>query len=168
MAFAEMAKRISREWDDVRFVVVGPDEGDLGKLRKFIDDNRLGDRLYYEGALGPGLGQERLRSSAVLVLPSFGEVFPMTVLESMAAGTPVVLTRDCGIAEELAARQAAVVTDGSPIELAAAVRRLLTDRVFWKSVQTNADRAMAELYEIASVATKLETLYEQAAMNSCK
>jgi glycosyltransferase involved in cell wall biosynthesis len=84
--------------------------------------------LSYEGAVAPGKGAARIARAKVYVLPSHGEVFPVTVLEALAAGTAVVLTQDCGIADRLRDADAASVSDGTPTDLAAHVSRLLEDR----------------------------------------
>jgi len=52
--------------------------------------------------LGALRQQERMLASAyaaatVFVLPSQGEVFPMTVLEALAAGTPVMMTESSSL-----------------------------------------------------------------------
>lgn len=126
LAFADMAKLLAEEGLDARFAVVGPDEGDLPRLEQFRKANPEVP-LSYEGHVSPGQGASRIAKAEVYVLPSHGEVFPVTVLEALAAGTAVVLTQDCGIAQRLDEAQAASVSDGSPANLAAAVKRLLTD-----------------------------------------
>lgn len=126
LAFADMAKILTEEGLDARFAVVGPDEGDLPSLEQFRKANPEVP-LSYEGHVSPGQGASRIAKAEVYVLPSHGEVFPVTVLEALAAGTAVVLTQDCGIAQRLDEAQAASVSDGSPANLAAAVKRLLTD-----------------------------------------
>ena len=127
IAFANMATRLSEMGVGARFSVVGPDEGDLNSLTQFIEANPHVP-LVYEGVVGPGQGSARIAQAQVYVLPSHGEVFPVTVLEALAAGTAVVLTEDCGIAERLKAADAASVSDGSPEDLVKHVSMLLEDR----------------------------------------
>lgn len=127
LAFAEMAMLLSEAGVQARFSVVGPDEGDLHRLNQFAAVNPQVD-ISYEGAVAPGEGAARIARAEVYVLPSHGEVFPVTVLEALAAGTAVVLTQDCGIADRLRDADAASVSDGTPADLAAHVRRLLEDR----------------------------------------
>lgn len=126
LAFAEMAAVLAGQGVDARFSVVGPDEGDLAELERFLQANPHVP-LTYEGAVSPGDGAARTARADVYVLPSHGEVFPVSVLEALAAGTAVVLTNDCGIAERLDAAEAASVSDGSPADLAARVAHLLTN-----------------------------------------
>lgn len=126
LAFAEMARLLTVEGAKARFSVVGPDEGDLHALEQFCAENP-DVPLAYDGPISPGKGASRIAQAAVYVLPSHGEVFPVTVLEALAAGTVVVLTDDCGIADRLTDADAALVSDGSPADLATSVARLLLD-----------------------------------------
>jgi len=67
-----------------------------------------------------------MRAADVVVVPSEKESFGMTVIEAMAAGTPVVATR-CGGPEELINNRITgrLVPPGDPAALAAAVRWVL-------------------------------------------
>jgi glycosyltransferase involved in cell wall biosynthesis len=161
MAFAKMAELLETRGLATKFAVIGPDEGDLAELQAFITSSGLRS-LNYEGSIAPGVAHERLAKADVFVLPSVGEVFPMTVLEAMSVGTPVVLARDCGISEELQKQDAAVVTDGSPEELADAVSSLLLDKSRRASVQTGMKLALENTFGIAAVVNDLEFEYESA------
>ncbi|MCE0445534.1 glycosyltransferase family 4 protein [Streptomyces tricolor] len=117
---------VHQEMPEARFTLYGPDDGSLPAVRRLIDEGPAGV-VCYGGALDPAEAHGAYRSAAVHVLASVNEPFGMTVIEALAAGTPVVCTDTCGIADELARRGAALVTDGSPQGMAAAVRRLLGD-----------------------------------------
>jgi glycosyltransferase involved in cell wall biosynthesis len=162
LAFADMARIMLERGSRARFTVVGPDEGDLPALRQFISERHI-TGLAYEGSIAPEAAQKRLRDASVFVLPSIGEVFPMTVLEAMAVGTPSVITEDCGISEELRAHDAALVTDGSPTQLADAVESLLVDRSRRDAVEAGMERALGSTFGIAAVVDSLELLYTSAA-----
>ncbi|MCI4658240.1 glycosyltransferase [Cryobacterium sp. ZS14-85] len=159
MAFAEMARLMIGLGSSAHFSIVGPDEGDLAELSKFIAEHKLDSRLSYEGAIPPGAGAARLGQSSVYVLPSRGEVFPMTVLEALSVGTPVVIGNDCGIAPELQSRGAALVTDGSPKELSEAVSKILSEGELARDLIANGRRAVDEYFSISAVVDQLEALY---------
>jgi glycosyltransferase involved in cell wall biosynthesis len=159
LAFAEMASILENRGLRATFSVVGPDEGDLERLEDFIKHEKL-QSIRYLGSIPPGSAAQRLGRASVFVLPSFGEVFPMTVLESLSVGTPVVLTQDSGISSALASMDAALVTDGSPAELAGAVESLLSLGPEPIDLSAGMHRAMVELFSISAVAASLEEIYE--------
>lgn len=160
LAFAQMALLLIREGRSETFHVVGPDEGDLRELLAFIDDNNLSGRLVYEGPIASGASLDRLRKASVYVLPSVGEVFPMAVLESLSVGTPAVITADCGLASELRARGAAMVTDGTPESLATATRELLSNKRKHNAVADRGLQMVRSALSIDTVVDQLQALYE--------
>jgi glycosyltransferase involved in cell wall biosynthesis len=159
MHFARMCAILVERGLPVKCVVIGPDEGDLPELMEFLSRSNLGDALVYEGPLPSGQGQERLGRASVFVLPSVGEVFPMTILEALAARTPVVTTVHSGIAPLLKNLRAALVTDGTPLSLADAVESVLTDEEVREFLVKNGQTALENRFSIGAVATQLIEIY---------
>lgn len=88
-----------------------------------------------------------LADATAFVLPSWGpEVFPLTVLEAMACGVPVVVRRAGGSAEAVEATGGGVVYD-APEELAGVCHRLATDRAWRDTLAERARAGVAAQYE---------------------
>ncbi|MFH9827908.1 glycosyltransferase [Streptomyces bobili] len=158
-AFVEMAALVHKEMPEARFTLFGADEGSLPAVRQLIADRGLTEVVSYGGALDHSAALEAYRKAAVYVLPSVDEPFPMTVLEALVEGTPVVCTDSSGIAAELTRRGAALVTDGSPETLADAVCLLLADETLRRSVAEAGRRAIEEVFSIRAVVDRLEDVY---------
>ena len=161
MAFAAAADRLVRDGVDAVFTVVGPDGGDLRRLRRFLADRpQLQDRLRYEGPLPHTRALERLRRADVYVHPSVdGEAFPMSLLEAMAAGVPSICTTDCSLAGVLAREHAAIVANPTDDALYGAMRRLLTDRGAQLRLSSRAAATAASEFSMTAIAEVLEHEY---------
>jgi glycosyltransferase involved in cell wall biosynthesis len=94
----EFAK-LTEKMDGVKLVIAGPDDGAFTQLKALTSELALDDSVLFTGPL---YGQNKLSAyvgADVFVLPSFYETFPLSVLEAYACGTPVIVTRECGIAD---------------------------------------------------------------------
>ena len=79
------------------------------------------------GGVGRGDARERVLGADVLVLPTTYpvEAQPLTVIEALAAGTPVVVTPHAGLPETVRdGQEATFVPAGSPDQIADAVQEL--------------------------------------------
>ena len=161
-AFVEMAALVHRRIPDARFTIHGADEGMLPTVRRLIAAHGLQGIVSYGGALRHPEAVRAYARAAVYVLPSVDEPFPMTVMEALSAGTPVVCTDSCGIADELAHRGAAMVTDGSPEALADAVCGVLADDGKRDALVEAGHRAVREAFSIHAVTDRLEAIYRGA------
>ena len=101
--------------DDARLVIAGNDEE---QYRPALEERArqlgLADRVTFTGPVH-GAGKAALLTGAqLLVLPSYSENFGNVVLEAMAAGRPVVVTPEVGLAPVVTSTGAGLVADGGP------------------------------------------------------
>ena len=83
----------------------------------------LPEGVVFAGPVPPAEVQAALRTAVALVLPSRAEAMPMTILESMSRGTPVIGT-DVGQVAEVVADTGLVVPPADAEALGKALRRL--------------------------------------------
>jgi glycosyltransferase involved in cell wall biosynthesis len=96
-AFRELPEQI--EGKEVRLVFAGPDEGQQGEiLKKAAGQLGVSGRVQFSGPLFGDAKWAAYRDADVFVLPSQNENFGNTAAEAIAAGTPVIVTEQCGIA----------------------------------------------------------------------
>jgi len=94
-AFAD----IIEDLDDVKLVIVGPDDGYLADIESLIKDLKIENNILITGPL---YGMDKLEAyvdADVYVLPSSYEIWGMTIIEAMACGTPILITQNCGLAD---------------------------------------------------------------------
>lgn len=117
-----------REIPQGRLVIAGNDEEGLAPcLRAQAEAAGVAARVSFPGHVEGAAKQELLAAAAVVVLPSVSENFGNAVLEAMAAGCPVVVTKGVGLAETVASAGAGLVADPEPPALARAIRAYLED-----------------------------------------
>lgn len=139
--FVDAAPRILERCPDAALAVIGN-----GPLRGELEARAA--RLGLEGRLGffdfrpPSARQ--LASLDVFVLPSGWEAFPISVLEAMSCGVPVVATDVGGTSEAVAEGETGLLCpSGDPAALADRVARLLAD----PDARERMGRAARERYE---------------------
>lgn len=130
-AFAALLK----EMDDIRLVLIGPDDGDLSSLKKKISELGIGSKINYLGYVSENDKISAYLDSDVFVTPSFYG-FPMTFLEVMACGTPIITTDKGDTINDIDGNVGLVVTYDK-IELKNALYRLLSDNKLYTLYRNN-------------------------------
>ena len=125
--------------------------------------HRLGiaERVEFLGELEPSRVIERLEAADIFCLPSFAEGLPVSIMEAMAIGVPVVSTYISGI-PELAEdhRTALTVAAGSSVALADAIAELVDDNELAPRLVTAARAAVEAHHSIELNVAMLAKLFE--------
>jgi glycosyltransferase involved in cell wall biosynthesis len=123
----EAAAALREAHPDVRLELAG--DGDLEAVARRAHELGIGDRVLIRGWCSPEVRSRILASASVFALPSHAEGSPMSLLEAMAAGCPVVATRVGGIPDCVRDGYDGLLVPARDSQaLAAALGRLLGDR----------------------------------------
>ncbi|HSF39040.1 MAG TPA: glycosyltransferase [Thermoanaerobaculia bacterium] len=144
--------------------IAGNDEEGLRpELERLAKTAGVADQVRF---LGPVVGEEKaalLGRAAVLVLPSRSENFGNVVLEAMAAGCPIAVTPEVGLAATVRETGAGIVADGDPARLGAALAGLLADPARREEMGRRGAEAARERFGWAAVAGEMEREYRRLA-----
>ena len=117
----------------------------------------------WEGAVSPDAIPARMAAAEVYVLPSVREPHPMSVLEAMSVGLPVVVTNDCGLATVVERRRSGIVTEPEVPALVAAVDSILGDRISARLMGERGRQAVHTHFGMKAIGDRLLETYGQVA-----
>lgn len=143
---------------EVQLMLCG--DGDTAGTCQSIQRLGLAEHVQVAGWVDPQLRAELLSKATMLVLPSYAEGLPMSVLEAMAAHLPVIATRVGGIPEAITSdSEGLLVEPGDVGALADGIVRLLAHP---EQRQLFADCARAKVeneFSVDKTISLLESLY---------
>ncbi len=162
--FLDAAAIVSRRFADARFLVVGEapldDRGYLDELKARAAQAGIRTRVIFAGLRHDV--PELLAGATVSVMPSLDEALPNVLLESMAAGVPVVASRVGGTPEAIAGGVTGLlVPPGDAQALAASILRLLDDPGRARAMARAARRCIEERFSLERMVQATERLYHQ-------
>ena len=167
--FLEAAARVHQLYPEAYFLLVGDayvyrgdtierDAAYQRELERRASRLGLGDRAVFTGFRADV--PELLAETAVSVLPSFSEGLSNTLLESMAAGVPVVATRVGGNPEVVEhGRGGILVPPRDSRALAEAICALLKDRGLAEALGEGGRRRVADRFSLDRMAQETQDLY---------
>lgn len=120
----------------------------------------VGHRVHCTGWVDEAEKVRLLKAARVYLHPARFESFPLSLLEAMAAGSPVVCARVGGIPE--AVGDAGPLLGHAPAEWSAEVARVATDEA-WRRQLAAQSLARSKAFDWDRIVTDLETIYAEAA-----
>lgn len=142
---------------DTRLVLCG-DGPARTNLETLAADVGVADRVQFLG-MRKDVG-DLVRAADALVLTSLYEGLPLTLLESMSIGTPVIATSAIGNRELIDHEvNGLLVPVGDPTALAAAIRQLLSDRELATRLTAGAHATVRE-YTVTGMVQRHLSYYE--------
>lgn len=140
--------RLVDEFPDIRMTMFGPDKGDasLQATKRVAAELGVSDRFDFPGSVPKAKVPRAIATGDVFVNTTDIDNTPVSVLEAMACGLCVVTTNVGGIPFMLHdGVDALLVPPRDEEAMAAAVRRVLTDRALASSLSRNARHKVEQL-----------------------
>jgi glycosyltransferase involved in cell wall biosynthesis len=123
------APKIVSEFPDFKILLVGPDWGYRNELKKIAKRINIENIVIFAGPLKELDLLKAYNLSEFTILPSLGEATGLTILESMAAGRPIVASRLPTIAEFVIHEKDGMLFEpGNPEKLANSIISLMSNQ----------------------------------------
>ena len=153
-AVPEAHLHVAGRLDDLRYVK---------RLRRLLDDRRLSDRVNFLGPLSSSDLQREYSECALLALPSLYETAPVTALEAMAVGRPVVATRVGGVPDLVEDSVTGFLTaPGESDALGDCMEHLLRDSELRTRMGSRGREVARARFQRDIVVARYREIYEQA------
>jgi glycosyltransferase involved in cell wall biosynthesis len=143
---------------DVRLVCAG--DGERVAVARYAESLGIADSVKFTGWVGPSGKRALFESAAVLAAPAYDAALPMSVLEAMAAGVPVVASAVGGIPEAVVDGVTGfLVAPGDSASLARVLRKLLAEREAGAAVAAAARESVRLRFAAERALPRLEEMY---------
>ncbi len=152
--------QIARDREDVRLVIVGPDnEGYQIQVEQMLKTNGVRDKTIFTGLLS---GQEKLAALSradMCTISSYSEVRSIVALEAMICSVPIIITRQCQF-PEVAEAKAGIVVEPDADQLVEALTKLIDNPQLRNEMGANGRKLVMERFTWDRVAEQMIQLYQ--------
>jgi glycosyltransferase involved in cell wall biosynthesis len=137
-------------------------DGEVDRARNLAVELDLVEHIEFPGWIGADQREQLLSRATLFVLPSYAEGLPMSLLEAMAAGLPVVTSNVGGIPDVVTdGVEGLVIEPGDVTALAKAMISILTNEE-WRNQLAKAAREKIERdLSIDMAIKKIESVYRE-------
>ena len=133
-------------------------------LERVVSELGLKDSVSFLGFLNQEQIYEELRGADIFVLPSFAEGLPVSLMEAMAVGLPVVATNVAATWELVRDRETGLLVQPSNVNsLVNAIEQLLTEKDLVDRLTLAARKMIEEEFHIEKECQKLLMNFEASA-----
>ena len=152
-----VVKRLTKCGFEIELRIGG--HGDIKTLNKLKGKNK---NILYLGWLNDKEKEILYQKTDIFVLPSYYEGMPMCILEAMSYGIPVIATSVGGIPEVVEDKKTGIlVPPGDIKKLTEALKYLVENRDIRQKFGEAARRRVEEMFNIETVAMRLDVLFSE-------
>jgi colanic acid/amylovoran biosynthesis glycosyltransferase len=132
------------------------------QLKRLAEDLGLSNRVHFPGYLSEEEVIRELQGSDLFVLPSFVEGLPVSAMEAMAIGVPVIATNIAGTSELIEdGKNGILVRPSDTRVLADAIARMIGDHSFRLRAAELGRKKVVDEFDVAKESAKLNNLLLQ-------
>lgn len=148
---------VIQQFPEISLIIAG-DGDEKEALQKEAHNLGITPNVYFLGARMDV--PELFQLIDIYLLPSLSEGLPMGLLESMAAGCPVIASNVGGIPKAIQDKESGIlVSPGKPSELSHAITELLRDKSLYQTLSTNMQNLFNRHYSAEIMTKKYCDLY---------
>lgn len=157
----DIAKKITERNRNVKFVLAG--SGEIEKLQAIIEEKGVSQYFSFPGWVKNEKKEKLLQEADLFFLPSYTEGMPMSILEAMGYGLPIVATNVGGIPQLVENGKNGYMVEPGKIDDFAKVILELTgnDELIYRMGKESIEKAY-EKYSLEKHLEKVCKLYEKA------
>lgn len=153
----EVINQHKNEWRGKLILHIGGNQ-DVERLQNYISNNILFDLIKYEGWVSGEKKIELLNICDVFILPSYIEGLPISILEALSYGKPVITTPVGGIPEVVNDQNGFLFTPGDLKALAKIIGSLLDNSMLVQEMSINAKVSVDKNFSY-NITEALDSLY---------
>lgn len=137
-------------------------DGDIDKFKRLIQESAVGEKVQIKGWISGNEKKSVYDNSDVLLLPSFNEGLPMSILEAMAWGLPIISTPIAGIPEAVEdGVNGFLIQPGDAKSLAEKIDVLVNDKDLREKMGRESYRIAKEKFDINVIIKQLQGIYDE-------
>lgn len=156
-AFAELPENI-KEKTQINLIGEGPKKD---KLKKLAQEKNIEEKVEFWGELSRMKVIEILKKSDIFVLTSNYEGFPITILEAMSCGLPVIASDVGGVKEAVDESCGIIIKRGDKKALKEALEQLLTNPELIQKLGENALKRVEKNFSLEKMLKETEKVYDE-------
>ncbi|MCY1633409.1 glycosyltransferase family 4 protein [Marinifilum sp. D737] len=140
-----IAKNRSQFEDKLELVIAG--NGEVDRLTNTISKWKMQEIIHFKGWANEEKKEELFRSSDAFILPSYKEGLPLSILEAMSYGLPIISSKVGGIPDLIhKGKNGILVVPGNQRAIKNAIVKLMTNQALCKNYSQNSTRAVVDFY----------------------
>ena len=159
----DVVAKVVKAVPDVTFILGGTGTlADVQAVKELVEKYGVNDHVIYPGWVRGEAKDQLLREADVFFLPSYNEGMPMSVLEAMGYGLPIVSTNVGGIPKIVHdGKNGRCHNPGDTYKMSATICSMLLDRNQLTKMGEESFRIVKSKYSLEAHLHAIRTLYER-------
>ena len=141
-------------------------DGEISNVKKKVEEKGIGKWVKIMGWIDGKRKELMFKKAHIFLLPSYNEGLPMSILEALAYGIPVISTPVGGIPEAIRDGQNGfLIPPGCHDLIVDTLRKIANNPELWKQLSLNARKTYKEKFDMKYIEYKLRQVYSELLKN---
>lgn len=148
-----------RNQKHLKFFIAG--DGEMGKVKNVISQKGLEMNVHLLGWLNHDQKLKWLSQTDTVILPSYIEALPMSIIEAMAAGKIIISSKIGGIPELVKEENGFLIVPGAIDDLCKHIQNVSSNAEQLIEISNNNIKKISEQYDIDKITDRIFEIYDE-------